>query len=201
MYELGASLEVDEVRPGTNLLVSGPPLSGKAALGYELLEHGARAGEGSIVVTNTDSAERVRADVPSLFDHGAPVGVVDCVTKHQGHGTIADTALVQYVSSPEDMTGIGIKASRLLEEFYRERGVTRNRVLFRTVSTLLHYADVQTVFRFLHVFTSRLESADALGLFVVEAGAHDEQTMNTISQLFDGVLQLDADGAVTVRLA
>jgi KaiC/GvpD/RAD55 family RecA-like ATPase len=200
MYELGGSSGVEEVSPGTNLLVSGPPLSGKAALGYELLDRGARAGEGSIVVTNTDSAERVRADAPSLFEHDTPVGIVDCVTKHQGYGTIADTDLVLYAASPDDMTGIGIKASRLLETFYRDRGVRRTRVLVRSVSTLLQYADVQTVFRFLHVFTSRLESVDALGLFVVEAGAHDDRTMNTISQLFDGVLQLDGGGSVTARL-
>lgn len=200
MYELGGPLGTHEVPPGTNLLVSGPPLSGKTALGYTLLEHGARQDEGNILVSNTTSVERVRTDTPGLFAHDTPVGIVDCITKHQGHGTLADTDLVQYASSPDDMTGIGIKSSRLLGEFYGERGLTRNRVLFVSVSTLLHYSDVQTVFRFLHVFTSRIESADALGLFVIEVGAHDEKTMNTISQLFDGLLEVAADGSVTPRL-
>ena len=189
------------VPPGTNLLVSGPPLSGKTALGYELLERGARAGEGSIVVTNTDSAERVRTAVPSLFEYDAPVGIVDCVTKHQGHGTITDTDLVLYAASPEDMTGIGIKASRLLEAFYRDRGVRRTRVLVRSVSTLLQYADVQTVFRFLHVFTGRIQSVEGLGLFAIDSSAHDEQTMNTLKQLFDGIITTSEDREPEIRLA
>jgi KaiC/GvpD/RAD55 family RecA-like ATPase len=122
------------------------------------------------------------------------------VTKQQGHGTIADTDLVQYASSPEDMTGVGIKFSELLEGFYTERGYTRNRTLFVSVSTLLMYSDLQTVFRFLHVFASRVENAGALGLFVIQSEAHDARTMNTLSQLFDGVIEVDDDGDLTTNL-
>lgn len=200
MYDLGEALDAGDVPPGTNLLVFGPPLSGKSRLCYELLEVGLQQSEGGVVVTNTDSARRLEATYPSLFAYDAPLGVVDCITKHQGHGTISDTDLVQYAGSPEDMTGIGIKASRLLQELHDGRGLSQNRVLFHSVSTLLHYSTVQTVFRFLHVFTSRIESAGALGLFVVEAGAHDDQTVSTVRQLFDGVIRVEADGSRTVRL-
>ena len=199
MYDLGGPLSGTEVDPGTNLLLTGPPLSGKISLGYDLLEAGFDGG-GGIVVSNEHSADRIRAEHEGLFEYGAPFGVVDCVTKHQGQGTIADTDLVQYASSPEDMTGIGIDFSELLEEFYVNRDLTRNRALFVSVSTLLMYSDLQTVFRFLHVFTSRVENADALGLYVVQSGAHDEQTMNTLSQLFDGVIETDADGEISTNL-
>lgn len=200
MYELGGPLGDLTVEKGTNLLLLGPPLSGKEALGYQFLEGGATAGEGSIVVTNTNSAERVRRVAPTLFEYDTPVGIVDCITKHQGHSNIADTELVQYASSPEDMTGIGIKSSRLIERFYVDWGLRKNRVLFASVSTLLHYSNLQTVFRFLHVFTSRIENAGAIGLFILEEGAHDDQTMSTVSQLFDGMLQVAPDGPVTARL-
>ncbi|MFB6117677.1 RAD55 family ATPase [Halosegnis sp.] len=200
MYDLGGPLNGTEVAPGTNLLLSGPPLSGKIPLGYQLLEAGLADGEGGIVVSNRHSAERIRAERADLFEYDAPLGIVDCVTKHQGQGTIADTDLVQYASSPEDMTGIGIDFSELLKEFYTSRGVTRNRALFVSLTTLLMYSDLQTVFRFLHVFTSRIENADALGLFIVQEGAHDDQAMNTLSQLFDGAIETDEDGSVTTNL-
>lgn len=199
MYELGGRLGERTVEPGTNLLLSGPPLSGTAALGYELLEHGAGRGEASIVIANRESTERIRGSHPSLFGRDASVGIVDCVTKQHGSGTIADTDLVQYASSPEDMTGVGIKSSQLLERFRGERGLERTRLLFVSVSTLLVYSDVRTVFRFLHVLTSRIENADALGLFVVDADSHPDRAMNTISQLFDGLVQIDDEGAVTER--
>jgi len=194
MYELGGPLGEREVAPGTSLLLSGPPLRGKLSVGYDLLDAGARRGEGSIIVSSRHSATRIRTEHPTLFDHGVPVGVVDCVTKHQGHGTIADTDYVQYASSPEDMTGIGINFSELLEQFRSSEGMDQTRALFVSVSTLLMYADLQTVFRFLHVFTTRIEDANTLGLFVVQSEAHDPQTMNTLSQLFDGVIETTSDG-------
>lgn len=200
MYELGGRFDDTEVAPGTNILLSGPPLSGKTAIGYELLEAGGRRNEGAIIVSNNQSASRIRTERPELFGYDAPIGIIDCVTKHQGNGTITDTEFVQYAASPEDMTGVGIKFSELLEQFYAE-GTRRTRSLFVSISTLLMYADLQTVFRFLHVFTTRIEDADTLGLFVVQSEAHDPQTMNTLSQLFDGVIQTAADGTVTVNLS
>ncbi|WP_435195507.1 RAD55 family ATPase [Natronomonas sp. EA1] len=200
MYELGGSLAGTEVAPGNSLLITGPALSGKDRLGFEFLEHGLANGEGAIIVTNRDSADRLRRDHEVLFEAGPPVGIVDCITKHQGQGTIRDSDDIRYASSPEDMTGIGIKFSNLLEGFYKERGVTKNRVLFTSLSTLLIYSDLQTVFRFLHVFTSRIENADALGLFVLESEAHDSQAMNTLSQLFDGLIRIEEDGGIETRL-
>jgi hypothetical protein len=64
-------------------------------------------------------------------------------------------------------------------------------VLLYSLSTLLMYSNLQTVFRFLHVFTGRIQSADALGVYVIDSTAHDDQTMNTLKQLFDGVIDVE----------
>ena len=200
MYDLGPELGDATVDPGTNLLVAGPPLTGKRRLAMELLAAGAAAGEGGVVVTTRDSAERVLSEYRSLVaDPGsAAVGVVDCVTRNQG-ASPADSESVSYVSSPTDMTGIGIGFSEFLEEFY-ERGHRRNRVLLDSLSALLMYTDLQTVFQFMHVFTNRVEDAGALGLYVVDSTAHGPETMNTLTQLFDGVVEVDEDREVSVRL-
>jgi hypothetical protein len=106
----------------------------------------------------------------------------------------------KFASSPHDMTGIGIKLSEILEHFYSERGLHRNRVLLHSLSTLIIYSNIQTVFRFLHVFTGRTQSANALGIFVMESTAHDQQTMNMMKQLFDGVIETNQETPqVTLR--
>lgn len=163
-------------------------------------------GDGSIIVTTKDSADKVLEGFDSRLDDGLEpdIGVVDCVTKQRGIGTIDDDPRIKYASSPVDMTGIGIKLSEFLQDFYETRGHTENRVLFHSVSTLLMYADLQTVFRFLHVFTGRIQSADALGLYVIDSTTHDDQAMNTLKQLFDAVIELEesADGdEPTIRTA
>ncbi|MGB9963653.1 ATPase domain-containing protein [Halobacterium sp. CBA1126] len=203
MYELGAVFSDVDLDPGTNILVEGPPMSGKRELGFDVLATGARAGEGAIVVSTKDSAERVIEDFADHVGDAEPLlGVVDCVTKQQGMGTATESELVRYASSPVDLTGIGIELSELLRALYQQRGVTENRILLHSLSTLLMYSDLQTVFRFLHVFTGRVQSADALGVFVVDSSAHDEQTVSTLKQLFDGIVTIREreDGGFEARL-
>ena len=202
MYGLGEVCPGVEVEPGTNLLVAGPPMTGKRNLALEILAHGSRRGDGTIVVTTKDGGEDVRESLGESLDRDehAPIGIVDCVAKQQGMNP-ADTDEIVYASSPKDMTGIGIQLSEFLETFYKERGVKRNRILLHSLSTLLMYSNLQTVFRFLHVFTGRVQSADALGLFVIDSTAHDQQTMSTLKQLFDGQIEVrDADGRSELRV-
>lgn len=204
-YDLSPAVADTTVAPGTNLLVSGPPLSGKRRLALSALAAGTTDGEGTVIITVRDGADVL---VDEFRDQLAQpevdrVGVVDCITNQQG-GSATDTDLVRYVSSPTDLTGIGIAFSELLEEFYR-RGIERNRVVLDSLSPLLIYSDLQTVFRFMHVLTSRIEDANAVGLHTIESTAHDAETINTLKQLFDGVVAVESqpetdEPAVSVQL-
>lgn len=198
MYNLGQLLRNATAPPGTNVLVTGPPMTGKSELAFEILAQGAKREEGTIVVTTNDTGESIlssyRESVPELDRER--VGVVDCVSKQQGTQSSSQTDGVEYASSPVDMTGIGIKLSEFIRTFYQQRDIEQNRVLLDSISTLLLYSDLQTVFRFLHVFTRRIQSANALGVCVIDSTTHDEQTMSTLKQLFDGEIEIrqgDAD--------
>jgi KaiC/GvpD/RAD55 family RecA-like ATPase len=208
MYEFGDALSGAAVDPGRNVLISGPPMTGKQKLGFQVLAHGSARDEGAIVVTTKDSAERVRERYTDYVgvdgkteSETEPFGVVDCVSRQQGMSDTEGTETVRYASSPVDLTGIGIELSELLQGFYRDRGIEDNRVLLHSLSTLLMYSDLETVFRFLHVFTGRVQSVDGLGLYVVDDTAHDEQTMSTLKQLFDSAIEVrDAEGGPERRL-
>jgi KaiC/GvpD/RAD55 family RecA-like ATPase len=200
MYDLRPHLDA-EVTPGTNLLVSGPPMTGKRTLALDVLASGIADGEGAVLVTTKDGAERVLTEFEKRGDvEDRPFAVVDTVTRQQGVGETRETDRVKYTSSPVDMTGIGIKLSEILREFYETRGLQRNRIALHSLSTLLMYSDLQTVFRFLHVFTGRVQSVEGLGLFTIDASAHDDRTMSTLKQLFDGIVTTSEDGEPTVRL-
>ena len=202
MYDLADVLPDAELDPGTNLLISGPPLAGKRRIALDILANGTEQEEGAIVVTTKDSGDKILSEYEKRIGdlEGAPIGVVDCVTKQRGVSNVDDSPRLKYASSPVDMTGIGIKLSEFLQEFYERRGLTQNRVLLHSVSTLLMYSDLQTVFRFLHVFTGRVQSANALGLYVIDSTAHDDQTMSTLKQLFDGVIEVTEDDAEAPHL-
>jgi KaiC/GvpD/RAD55 family RecA-like ATPase len=202
MYDLADVLPDAELDPGTNLLIAGPPLAGKRRIALDILANGTRQEQGAIVVTTKDSGDKILDEYEKRISEmeGVPVGVVDCVTKQRGVSNVDDSPQLKYASSPVDMTGIGIKLSEFLQEFYERRGLSQNRVLLHSVSTLLMYSDLQTVFRFLHVFTGRVQSANALGLYIIDSTAHDDQTMNTLKQLFDGVIEVDEDDAEAPQL-
>lgn len=203
MYDLADAIPDERIDSGTNLLVIGPPMSGKQELCLRILAAGSKNGEGAIIVSTKDGAQRLLDTYTPLVTDidSISLGIVDCVTKQQGMSGIIEDDRIRYTSSPVDMTGIGINLSEFLEEFYVDRGLRKNRVLVHSLSTLLMYSNLQTVFRFLHVFTGRVQSADAFGLYVINSESHDLQTMNTLKQLFDGLLEVDEADGVSYRSA
>jgi predicted regulator of amino acid metabolism with ACT domain len=98
------------------------------------------------------------------------------------------------------MSGIGIKVSEFLDEYLITEGLTQNRVALDSLTPMLLSSDLQTVFRFMHVLTCRIEVANAIGIHVIESTAHDAKTVNTLKQLFDGVIEVEPDRPVSVQL-
>lgn len=203
MYDLSTVLEFDalsSVRPGTSLLVSGPAMSGKDRLALDVLADGARDGEGAVVVTTNDTAanivEDVTSAVPDLAD--AQLGVIDC--RGDGGDAVPDGVYVHHVSSPGDLTGIGIGITKALEGLHNG-GREKGRLALFSLSTMLTYTDKKTVFKLCHILSSRLDAAGYVGVFTIDSGAHDDQTLQVIKQAFDGLVEIrEVDGTRQARL-
>lgn len=193
MYSMDGALPggiLEEVEPGTNLLVSGPGMSGKRSLMLQLLASGAAEGEGAMVVTTREPADTIRSEYRSATSRqDAPIWVIDAV--ESGATPTADR--VSSVSSPGDLTGIGIEFSEFARDAVNQ-GVDRIRVGFDSLSPLLMYSDLQRAFRFLHVFTSQIQTRDWVGVFVIDPDAHEDRAVNTVRQLFDGMIELRLAG-------
>jgi hypothetical protein len=183
MYEF-ENLPLSSIEPATNLLISGPAMSGAEELFARMLRPGADD-EGTIVVSTGTGAGKLYdrfQETAGSIDRRR-FGVVDCVSRQQGQSVEGEN--LRSVSSPRDLTGIGMELSDLYESFYG-RGLQGVRTGLESISTLLMYAELSTLFRFLHVFTGRISTADGLGVFVIDPTSHDDQTTGTIFQLFDG---------------
>ncbi|MFC7250369.1 RAD55 family ATPase [Halomicroarcula sp. GCM10025324] len=194
MYNLSSVLDFEElrdVRPGSSILLSGPAMSGKQRLAYDILMDGARDGEGAVVVSTNDSApaiaEEFQTGVPDLAD--SQLGIVDCRGEGGTEADAPDGTFVHKVSSPGDLTGIGIGITKALEGLHTS-GRTSGRLALVSLSTMLTYTDKKTVFKFCHVLSSRLDTADYVGVFTIDSGAHDTQTLQVIKQAFDGLIEV-----------
>lgn len=108
---------------------------------------------------------------------------MDCVSKKQGREQTSER--IETVSSPGDLTGIGIEFSGLYQNVHQET-TERVRAGLFSLSTLLMYTEFQTVSRFVHTVAGRIAATDGLGVFLIDPATQDERVVNTITQLCDG---------------
>jgi KaiC/GvpD/RAD55 family RecA-like ATPase len=192
-YSLGLR-ELDDaiggIDGGTNIMLVGPPMCGKGALLNSIMASGLRSGEAIILVeTRMPGREALLKLKPPV---GARVGVVDCVTRALGVNA-PDTASVRHISSPVDLTGVGVRVSQFADEFGRA-DADCYRLCVDSLSTMLMYSSLQTVYRFMHMIAGRVAMQHNLGVYIVDEDMHDPQTIATLKQLFNAVLQVKNDG-------
>lgn len=190
------------VKEGTNLMLIGPPMSGKDDLANTIIGHGLKEGDSSIIVSTRETGERV---LDWFSNNGMDIdtsdlGVVDCVTKTLGIPT-SDEDHIKRASSPVDLTGIGVRIGQYFEEYLVEKKSPGLRFCINSLSTILMYSNLQTLFRFLHVFTGRVKASNSFGIFIVEDEMHDPQTIATLKQLFDGMIEIkETDSGHSIRI-
>ncbi|MFB6122187.1 MAG: RAD55 family ATPase [Haloferacaceae archaeon] len=187
-YSIGDVLPIeglDAVPQGTNLLVSGPAMTGKRDVVVDLLAAGQAHGDRSLVITTDTPANRIRAAYESVGGRVEPsyLQTIDA----SGSGGSAGNEGVQLVSSPSDLTGIGIAFTKAVD---RMDDADRVRLGFLSISTLLQYVDQERAFAFFHVLTQRASAAGYFGAFAIDPSMHEDRLVNVMASVFDGVVEL-----------
>jgi hypothetical protein len=204
-YKTGIA-QIDSVcggfEAGTNILILAPPMSYADQLAYALIKP--LQGEYSIVLSTNERAAEV---VDSFKISGADkrfIGVIDAITK-SSTPSIADTTRLMFVSSPTDLTGIGIKFSNMIETIFEgdfsegESGLFPPPVRFcvNSVSTLLMYRRLEVLYQFLHVLTAKLKKIEGVGIYLLNSESFDEKTLSLIKQLMNCVIEVKMEQNVT----
>lgn len=105
---------------------------------------------------------------------------------------------VSVVESPDDLTGLGITLGRHLNRWEESDGSVL--VTLDSLTVLLQYVDLKRAFRFLHVLVNRVKSAGAVGHYHMDPAAHDDQTVATLTSVFDAVARHDdGEWRITTR--
>jgi hypothetical protein len=183
---------------GTNFLILAPPMSLAEELAYSLTRP--LIGEYAIVLSTNDRAAEVVDAFKVMGVDKRYVGTIDAITKSSTPG-IADTNRLMFVASPTDLTGIGIKFSKMVELIFDgdfsdgESGLFPPPVRFcvNSVSTLLMYRKLEILYQFLHVLTSKLKKIDGVGFYLLNKESFDEKTVSLIKQLMTGVIEVKVE--------
>lgn len=197
-YTIGIK-EIDDkiggIKKGSNILLIGPPMSGKESISNHIIHDNESQNENALMVVTTcepaiHMIERFKEIEPNLLL--SRVGFVDCVSIKCGV-TAVENNNIRLVNGPEDLTAIGVKISQFFEDFYMKKKIRKIQLHINSLSTLLMYSNIQTIFRFLHVFTLRIKMANAIGIYVIDSEMHDEQIISTIKQLCDGMIEVKSE--------
>ena len=183
---------------GTNYLILAPPMSLAEELAFSLTRP--LIGEYAIVLSTNDRAAEVVDAFKVMGVDKRYVGTIDAITKSSTPG-IADTNRLMFVASPTDLTGIGIKFSKMVELIFDgdfsdgESGLFPPPVRFcvNSVSTLLMYRKLEILYQFLHVLTSKLKKIDGVGFYLLNKESFDEKTVSLIKQLMTGVIEVKVE--------
>jgi KaiC/GvpD/RAD55 family RecA-like ATPase len=194
-YTLGIK-ELDDaiggIRKSSNIMLIGPPMCQKEVILYNIMYHGTAINENAVITVNTRESA---TNIIEWFNENqlvlplSIIGIIDCVTKSIG-GATSETESITNVSSPQDLTGIGVRISHFFEDFLLKKKIPKIQLHINSLSTILMYSNIHTVFRFMHVFTGRIKAAGALGIFVLDSGMHDDHTITALKQLFDGIIEI-----------
>jgi KaiC/GvpD/RAD55 family RecA-like ATPase len=192
MTKLAPDVDMSVVPAGSNVLVVGPPMTGKRRLLYELLSVDGASDRATGLVTTRKPSDMVAMGYREYHPAVHSLAIVDCVSRQQGFASGQTTRRRQYVSNAGDLTGIGIAVSEAIREFEADSEIGSASIGVHTLSTLLMYADLRRVFQFLHVLTGRISAAGFLGGFVLETPV-PENSLGIITQIFDGAVEVRDD--------
>ncbi len=182
-YRVGGLGEPATFDSGASLLITGESALTKQRLFDAVAPE---ANERTVVITADSGAETVVDELESRGASRDQLGVIDCTSTESD----VEGVPVRQLNSPGDLTGLSLEFAKLLDD-----DPDRVRVGFSSISTVLMYAELRTMFRFLHVFTARIRSGGMLGVFSMDPGMHEEQAVNTIRAVFDAEARIGDDSA------
>jgi len=197
---VGGDLDLGDA---SNVLVLSPSMSERARQSYfDRLFPGAPAEFDVLAVDYRRSADQWVDDWTRHVDD-RPQSVVVVSVDETTRSATASVTGTRYtgdaamgIENPGDLTGLGIAVSEYLSEHEGPGTI----VTFDSLTYLLQYVDLQRAFRFLHVLSNRVETADAVAHYHMDPAAHVDRAVITLASLFDAVVEFeDGEWSVSTR--
>ncbi|QFU82152.1 DUF7090 family protein [Natronorubrum aibiense] len=143
-----------------------------------------------LVVSTRTTAREVRQKLEHYDVDEDCAEILDTLSIERGYSRrTSDT--VHYVAAPDDVDGIVEHIDGFLEAHDGKL-----RLSFDSVTELAYYAGDDQALEAVERILNLLEKHDAVGLFHVSEEPHDEALVDEFRSLFDGIIDLDADGSI-----
>lgn len=181
-------VHTDEISADDALIIAGPPMTGKYQLMLRILSAYC---DQCILISTKNQFSKIRED---MHEYGSDIpddhiGVIDTVSHRESMDDLEETPNTKFVSSPQNMTGIGVKFTNLYSRFNTELRRGHTGVGLHSISQLLMHSDIKTVYQFLQVLVGQIRSAEWMGVAVIETAVTEDENLQLLQHHFDGIIE------------
>lgn len=186
-YTLAIENAPETIPGGTGILLVHPSTGETDRIDTEFL--GTDTDHMLIVSTRT-SAREVEQKLEHYAVDESKATILDTLSVERGY-TRRKTDHVRYVTAPDNLEEIVEQTRQFLEETDGKR-----RVSVDSVTEMAYYADEDSAREAVESLLVLLDEYDAVGLFHLAEGVHDDDVLAGYRELFDGTIDLTQDGTV-----
>lgn len=147
------------------------------ALGYSLI----------VVTTNYPQAILQRLYEQEGMDTSR-IYYIDAITQYSLGTAPSPAARCIFVSSPANLTDMGIAITQLIQEMPRQKVC----VLFDSVSTMVLYLQSESISKFIHFVSTKLRLLDGSGVYLAVEKGLDPKLLTQLTTLVDRVDEVEA---------
>ncbi|HEY1266463.1 MAG TPA: response regulator [Candidatus Binatia bacterium] len=183
---------------GVNVLMTGSLGSGKSSLSRLFLADGLKQGEKCMFICLDESPGRIRQALTAKHgvdaaasEGAAALRFIDAYSWSGGRIPAEEPFAIKGALDLSELSSLVTEAAEELEQI--EGAKKGGRRALDSLSSLFLKFDLPYIQRFIAYLARSGQFADVTTLFIIEQGTCDEQALNNIKYLMDGVLEFKQD--------
>lgn len=186
-YELAIENAPESIPGGTAVLLLHPSTGETDRIDTDFLKADT---DHMFVVSTRTTAREVEQKIEHYEVDESRAVILDTLSIERGY-TRRQNDHIRYLAAPDDLDGIVTKTREFLDSHEGKL-----RISVDSITEMVYYADEGRAQDAVADLIDLLEEYDAVGLFHLAAGVHEEDVVDDFRELFDGVVELSEDGTV-----
>jgi KaiC/GvpD/RAD55 family RecA-like ATPase len=183
---------------GAQIIIFGPSFVGKEIVMNSFAAEGLRKGIPLIWVTTDKTIAEIREEMSIVingYDQYEELGLVYYIDAYSR--SIGDSSTVKnaaYLENGADIERINTMVEERLKAISDIVEKKSYRLVFRSISSLSASYDVRSIFKLMRPFVAKRKKDRSVGMYSVEKGIMNDQDVQIISSIMDGVMEFMTDG-------
>lgn len=183
------------IRTGANVVLHGPPFSGKAILVYNFIAQSIRESVPVIVVTTDRDIKQIKYEIERITDkarNAEEQGLLKFIDVYSKGIQVDPPSKYAYVIDHISNVSTLIKAvdsisSEILKSY------PYFRLLFSSLTSYIPQLERNVFLRFLQQFSQKRRAENSVSLYLLEEGIFEKSIYEAISYIMDGTIEFRVD--------